>query len=545
MVKILIRFLGVSAAVVLAVSCGLSRNNQTDRRLDWIESRLNEHPDSALAAVRDLPPAVFRSRAQRARAALLHTIALDKCYIDLQTDSIISPAITYYTSNGTPDEKLKTLYYQGRIQYNAANYRAAIVTYTEALELSNKAKDLKYVGFVNQAIADTYGVTNLEKEALPYLSKAHECFEKSNHKYLANRTLFKMANTFATVDMNQQADSLFRHLLTLDLDKDLRWRVLSDYGLFLTTSGDTSRALKILDQALEEFSALVNLNQWGAYAYVLAKEGKQVTSDSIMAQLEEAYPKDPLVIYWNGKIAEHRKDYKTAFTSLSQSLLVQDSLLRSSLNQSALKAQKEYFQNKEHTTRIELKNQRLRSLLYASLILILLAALVLALWLRIKAYQTQANHYLNLLDELGQRVEELQDSREQLFQAYLYVYGQLSEEYERTKEEGRLDRASFRKLQQVIRNLKGDGKDSFEAIINQSMDHLMADFRRDYGSVLKEEDILLSSYLFAGFDTTTITALLGISPEAYYMRKSRIKKTLNASHTTNKAKYLHFFERKH
>jgi len=35
----------------------------------------------------------------------------------------------------------KSLYYQGRIQYNAANYRAAIVTYTEALELSNKAKD--------------------------------------------------------------------------------------------------------------------------------------------------------------------------------------------------------------------------------------------------------------------------------------------------------------------------------------------------------------------------------------------------------------------
>ena len=112
MVKILIRFLGVSAAVVLAVSCGPTRNNQTDRRLDWIESRLNEHPDSALAAVRDL-----------------------------QTDSIISPAITYYTSNGTPDEKIKSLYYLGRIQYNAANYRAAIVTYTEAMELSNKAKD--------------------------------------------------------------------------------------------------------------------------------------------------------------------------------------------------------------------------------------------------------------------------------------------------------------------------------------------------------------------------------------------------------------------
>ena len=397
-------FTGMSALLLL-VSCGPSPRKQIDGRLDWIESCLDEYPDSALAAIRDLPHAALRIRAQRARAALLHSIALDKCYIDPQTDSIIVPAITYYKTHGTPDEKLKTLYYLGRIQYNAGNYREAIVTYTEALELSEKTSDLKYIGFVNQAIADTYGVTNLEEEALPYLSKAQEYFEKSQNTDLAYRTLFKKANSFATVDKNRQADSLFRHLLTLDLKEDLRWRVLADYGLFLATSDDTYRAQEILEQTLGEFGALVNLNQWAAYAYVLEKNGRNIKSDSIIAKLEETSSEDPLLIYWKGKIAENRKDYISAFSSLSQSLLVQDSLLRISLNQSALKAQKEYFQNKEYLAEIQLKNQHLHSSLSISLLLLLLSVVLFAIRTRANAYQTQTNNYMRMMDELAKRVD--------------------------------------------------------------------------------------------------------------------------------------------
>jgi len=44
-----------------------------------------------------------------AKYALLLSQALDKNYIDLQSDSIIAPAVRYYENHGTPDERLKTL----------------------------------------------------------------------------------------------------------------------------------------------------------------------------------------------------------------------------------------------------------------------------------------------------------------------------------------------------------------------------------------------------------------------------------------------------
>ncbi|MCR5840879.1 MAG: hypothetical protein K6G86_02245 [Bacteroidales bacterium] len=72
----------------------------------------------------------------------------------------------------------------------------------------------------------------------------------------------------------------------------------------------------------------------------------------------------------------------------------------------------------------------------------------------------------------------------------------------------------------------------------------MADFRSDYGCILKEDDIILVSYLFSGFGTDTASTLLGISPEAFYMRKSRIKKALKLNNEEIAKKYLPYFEKR-
>ena len=78
--------------------------------LDDVETYINERPDSALAVLRALDSTAVRGRALRARVSLLHSMALDKNYIDLKTDSILAPAVSWYSRHGSPDEKLKTRY---------------------------------------------------------------------------------------------------------------------------------------------------------------------------------------------------------------------------------------------------------------------------------------------------------------------------------------------------------------------------------------------------------------------------------------------------
>ena len=66
----------------------------------------------------------------------------------------------------------------------------------------------------------------------------------------------------------------------------------------------------------------------------------------------------------------------------------------------------------------------------------------------------------------------------------------------------------------------------FEKIIDSDMDGLISNFRKDYPD-LNELDYLLFCYYVAGYDTKTISIILSEkTPDALYMRKSRLKKRI-------------------
>ena len=103
-------------------------------RLDSIEEYISEDPQRALDSLRTVSAGDIPGRENRARAALLHSMALDKNYIDVSSDSIISTAVDWYSRHGSPDEKLKAYYYQGRVYENAGDDEAAMESFVRAEE---------------------------------------------------------------------------------------------------------------------------------------------------------------------------------------------------------------------------------------------------------------------------------------------------------------------------------------------------------------------------------------------------------------------------
>ena len=91
-----------SALVAVFVTFQGCVNDETRALLDDVATYMSSRPDSALAVLRAIPGASLKSDRDRAYQALLHSQALDKCYIDLQTDSIIAPAVKYYSHHGSP-----------------------------------------------------------------------------------------------------------------------------------------------------------------------------------------------------------------------------------------------------------------------------------------------------------------------------------------------------------------------------------------------------------------------------------------------------------
>ncbi len=102
-------------SINLALTLMLTACNSTpehNKMLDRVDSIIEAHPDSALAIIQSIDPLTLRSDADKARYSVLHAMALDKNYIDTTDLSVIRPAIDYYRANGTPDQKLRSYYYQ-------------------------------------------------------------------------------------------------------------------------------------------------------------------------------------------------------------------------------------------------------------------------------------------------------------------------------------------------------------------------------------------------------------------------------------------------
>lgn len=110
-------------------------------QMDMAENLMNIKPDSALAILEDITVYNINGKEIEARYALLKSMALDKNYIDTTTFDILQPAIDYYIKKGTPDEKLWTYYYQGRIYQNRGDDESAMNSFMNGCDLKQLVTD--------------------------------------------------------------------------------------------------------------------------------------------------------------------------------------------------------------------------------------------------------------------------------------------------------------------------------------------------------------------------------------------------------------------
>lgn len=126
------------AGINMIISCSGPRENEA---FDTAESLMETHPDSALSILKGVDKSQLHSKAARARNALLMSMALDKNVIDTTTFDVLQPAIDYYLKKGSPDEKLRTYYYQGRIFQNKGDKDNALKSFIKGLDEASQSKD--------------------------------------------------------------------------------------------------------------------------------------------------------------------------------------------------------------------------------------------------------------------------------------------------------------------------------------------------------------------------------------------------------------------
>ena len=121
--------------------CGCNENRDVREIFYRAEQLMDTYPDSALLLLQDVESRNLVTKEGKARHALLLSQAYDKNYIDLTSDSLINVAVEYYADSNDKERYFTSLYYLARVQYNRNDYVNAIITLTQAEELSQYIKD--------------------------------------------------------------------------------------------------------------------------------------------------------------------------------------------------------------------------------------------------------------------------------------------------------------------------------------------------------------------------------------------------------------------
>ncbi len=177
---------------IVLVSCSGNITSVRHETFDAAKRLMQARPDSALGLLCDADTTGF-TRADRAKYALLLSQALDKNYIDLQSDSIIRPAVEYYSRRGRVADRAWAYYYLARIHTNAGNLEAAIRAYVSAEHYALRTDDYNLHGLLYANMGKLYYSQYDLSEALQMYNKSIDAYRKTDNLYNLERSLYAIA----------------------------------------------------------------------------------------------------------------------------------------------------------------------------------------------------------------------------------------------------------------------------------------------------------------------------------------------------------------
>jgi len=285
--------------------------------MDTVDSIIEQRPDSALSMLRDIDTAQLANPDERARYALLMSMALDKNYIDTTDFSVLQPAIDLYLTDGTPDQRLRTLYYQGRIYQNQGDDNNAMKSFIHALDITSNTTDT--LTLARTLVAQSLIFNNIYsfKSAIYNLLHAAQLYKAINKRTLYTDCYLRAFDSSIMMRNKQLAKNLMQIITTeYNIANIDRSEYLQRKLKYLTEFGSKSQIQQLLTEIAD-----IPINS-GDYLLTLAlsynKIGEQQTAYEILSMLKSSGMRYSQIRYLSILvcIAEDSKDYKTAYKSI-------------------------------------------------------------------------------------------------------------------------------------------------------------------------------------------------------------------------------------
>ena len=534
--------------------------------LDDVESYIQERPDSALRILNKLDRKSLNTNKLRAKFSLLYSTALNKNYIDTTDLSIIQPAVDFYSKHGNPVEKMKAYFYQGCFQSNRGEDDRAMLSYQLALEDSSKVSDDHYKELVNSAISDIFSRNYNVEQELAYTKEALKYGRLAKDSVGIWAITGHLASSYANCRRWKDAARTYNEYFEMpiyDSSSFFSRCVIYAKDLLRFPEPDPHRTVEVINEIARFHPASLSIEGYCIYAYAYQLIGEDAIADDILTQLEGLNKRQDLVKLWRYRIRRDQGQYKQALEDLEESVLVQDSVVLSVLNQSLIKSQRDFLQaemtvlKREH----ELDRQRMAFIILSAFIAI--GVLILLHLKKKRTLDKRIEELANLHHEsqqmldlqsiqsaainakLAEKDAALLQLRKQfalLYKAQYKTLNNLCSVYlspiKKDRKELLYDEV-MRQLDVIVNDNESQNK--FMSIVNNSLDNIIDKLRHDL-SGHKEMDFRFLMYVIVGFDATTISNLTGYSVGTVYTKKNRLKGEISNLSSAYRDFYLEFID---
>ena len=533
-------------SLFLSVGCSSWRVNET---LKDIESFIMERPDSALAVLDSIDRTLLKTDRHKAHHALLHAMALDKNYIDVDDDSLASVAVKYFSRKGPEKYHARSLYYLGLSYYYAQDYKNAILEFTKAEKVAERSDSL-YLGMTKDIKATIYSATHNDSEALRLLKEAYDIYlELSLHQYI-NNTELRLANLYCNNDDFLKADSLYIHLISSEKVDDFIKNSATKNKAFITISHynkDYDKAAFLYDRLVNDSDAsILTYKDYWAYAYSLSKVGRKEEAQSLVSQLKSV-DSSGTADYWMYLIEKSRGNSENALKYLEHTTTKTDKEVMKALQQSLALTQRDYYESEFINAEFKARNRQLIAISVGVSSVLVLVLLLWATSVYVRRQREEKEYYLNYANEIRRQLEAAKnEDYPQLKRKYLEIYkskfemiSSLYEEYVLYRGKKNAEHAIYSKVSEIINAFIGDNanRQQLESVLNDSLDGIVSMLRKEMPR-LKEIDYSIFCYMVIGFDATSISHLLNISTNVVYIRKSRMRQHIEDADPEHKDQFI-------
>lgn len=430
-------------------------------------------------------------------------------------------------------------WYKGMLYSDKMDYSNALNMFSKSIEYYKLTDVKEPLMYAYEQLANVYAENGNSTLAISYYKKASDLALQ-----LRNKMIYSPRDSIVEYKVDVYNSSLMKYSVS----------VASQY---LSMEGGADMALNQLDSTYRKHcNGLVNPDDYPLLAKIYLKKGDVEKArgcvDKYMKHIELSGKGgekalslgDKVVLYGLvGDVYLADKDYKNAAQALKLFVDKKDSLNLLARNESVRDAEQQFWQRQLEVENASIK-QRGRYLL---IIYILVAAIVCAIGInvigayrrKIRDKNEQLDEYASTIDTLGTRVNNAEQSRDNLL-------NQLDTQKEKERELKELLENRFAEVRELISTyyefgnskklqkkvdellklqLSGDNFETIEQVVNAKNNDVIKKVREQYPS-LKEESIKLLNLIYAGFSAQEISVILNDTPKNIYVRKSRLKKSL-------------------